>query len=71
MSERGESIAVFVAELRKIAEHCEFGPVLSDMLRDRLVCGTTVKTIQRRLLVEPGVDLREGPRYSLSGGGHG
>ena len=32
---QGESIAVFVAELRKIAEHCDFGAVLSDMLRDR------------------------------------
>ena len=45
----GILIAVFVVELRKIAEHCDFGP----MLRDRLVCGTNVKTIQRRLLIEP------------------
>ena len=45
-----ESIATYVAELRKIAEHCEYGPVLSDMLRDRLVCGIHNKTIQRRLL---------------------
>ena len=36
----GESIAVCVAELRKIAEHCEYGAVLNDMLCDRLVCGT-------------------------------
>ena len=49
----GESIATYVAELRKIAEHCDFGAVLSDMLRlrDRL-CGTVHKGIQRRLLVE-------------------
>ena len=55
----GESIAVFVAELRKIAEHCEFVPVLSDMLRDRLVCGTRVKTIQRRFLVEPALTFEK------------
>ena len=47
----GESIATYVAELRKIAEHCDFGAVLSDMLRDRLVCGAVHKGIQRRLLV--------------------
>ena len=45
-------IAVYVAELRKIAEHCEYGEVLSDMLRDRLVCGTNNKGIQRRLLLQ-------------------
>ena len=49
----GESIATYVAELRKIAEHCQFGAVLNDMLRDRLVCGTVHKAIQRRLLAEP------------------
>ena len=48
----GESIAVFVAQLRKIAEHCDYGAVLSDMLRDRLVCGTSNKGIQRRLLLQ-------------------
>ena len=41
---------MYVAELRKIAECCEYGGVLNDMLRDRLVCGTSNKGIQRRLL---------------------
>jgi len=31
--EEGETVAKFVAELRKIAEYCEYGGVLSDMLR--------------------------------------
>ncbi|XP_035806354.2 uncharacterized protein K02A2.6-like [Amphiprion ocellaris] len=35
----GVSVAAFVAELRQLSEHCEFGSVLDDMLRDRLVCG--------------------------------
>ena len=62
----GESSAVFVAELRKIAEHCDFGPVLSDMLRDRLVCGTNVKTIQRRLLVEPALTFEKALETALA-----
>ena len=45
-----ESIAKYVAELRKLAQHCDYGSVLSDMLRDRLVCGVADKSIQRRLL---------------------
>ena len=62
----GESIAVFVAELRKIAEHCDYGPVLSDMLRDRLVCGTNVKSIQRRLLVEPALTFEKALAMALA-----
>ena len=47
---RPKSIAVYVAELRKLAEYCEYGATLSDMLRDRLVCGILDRTVQRRLL---------------------
>ena len=61
----GESIATYVAELRKIAEHCDFGAVLSDMLRDRLVCGTVHKGIQRRLLVETALTFDKALEISL------
>ena len=47
-----ETIAVFVAELRLLAQHCEFGTSLEDMLRDRLVCGIKDSRLQRRLLTE-------------------
>ena len=32
---QGESVADFVAELRSLAEFCNFGATLNDMLRDR------------------------------------
>ena len=35
----GESLADYIAELRRLATHCEFGGYLDDALRDRLVCG--------------------------------
>ncbi len=35
----GEKVAAYVAELRALAEFCNFGATLEDMLRDRLVCG--------------------------------
>ena len=35
-----ESITKFIAELRLLSEFCDFGDMLDDMIRDRLVCGT-------------------------------
>ena len=49
---QGEMVAAFMAALRQLTEHCEFGTTLDDMLRDRLVCGIANATIQRRLLAE-------------------
>ena len=50
---QGETVATFVAELRRLTEYCDFGTSLEDMLRDRLVCGVNDDRIQRRLLSEP------------------
>ena len=49
----GESVSTYVAELRQLSNHCDFGPSLQQMLRDRLVCGIEDPKIQRRLLAEP------------------
>ena len=46
----GESIQAFAADLRRLSQDCELGETLSDMLRDRLVCGVTLPRIQNRLL---------------------
>ena len=54
----GESIASFVAELRKLAEYCEFGNMLEDMLQDRLVSGIQDTQIQHRLLSESKLTLK-------------
>ena len=50
--QQGESVSAYVAELRKLSEYCQFGDTLSDMLRDRLVCGINDRKLQRRLLSE-------------------
>jgi len=34
----GETVAGYVAALREIADYCNYGTSLSEMLRDRLVC---------------------------------
>lgn len=46
----GETIADYVAELRRLSTHCEFGDHLEDAIRDRLVCGLRDEAVQRRLL---------------------
>nr|XP_021327326.1 uncharacterized protein LOC110438662 [Danio rerio]XP_021332015.1 uncharacterized protein LOC110438662 [Danio rerio] len=48
----GETVADFVAELKKLAQHCEYGSTLPQMLRDILVCGVNDDRMQRRLLSE-------------------
>ena len=61
-----ESIATFVAELRALAEHCGFGPTLSTMLRDRLVCGVNMENVQKRLLAEEKLTFEEALRIATS-----
>ena len=41
---------VYVAELRKIAENCNFGSFLERALRDRLLTGCNDVAMQRELL---------------------
>ena len=48
----GETVATFLSELRSLAQHCNFGAALDNMLRDRFVCGIQDDSIQRRLLSE-------------------
>ena len=61
---QGESIAEYVAALRDLALHCNYGNQLSEMLRDRLVCGINHKGIQRKLLSQK--DLTFEDAYKLA-----
>lgn len=55
----GESVSTYVAELRALAEFCNFGDTLEVMLRDRIVCGIEDRAIQRRLLAEPNLTFKQ------------
>ena len=59
-----ESVANYVAELRRLTEHCEYGTSLNDMLRDRLVCGIKHDRVQQRLLSE-GAELTLEKHFKL------
>ena len=53
-----------MAALCKIAEHCEYGPILNDMLQDRLVCGVTDQQVQHCYLQETSLTYTEA-RYMV------
>ena len=55
----GESITMYVSELRKLSEFCEYGETLEDMLCDRLVCGLAERQVQQCLLVEGDLTLEK------------
>ena len=48
----GESVAAFVAELRKLSEHCNFGDSLNKALRDRIIGIINDDAIRDKLLGE-------------------
>ena len=55
----GESVVTYLAELKRLSEHCNFGDTLEDMLRDRIVCSIQDQRTQRRLLAEPKLTLKK------------
>ena len=58
VQKQGESVADYVAELRRISEHCNFSS-LETMLRDQLVCGVRDSRIQKKLLAESTLDFKK------------
>ena len=55
----GQPIKNFVMELRRLARTCKFGGFLEEALRDRLVCGMTSGSTQKKLLAEKILPYRE------------
>lgn len=65
--EEGETVTMFVAALRKLAEHCEFTEdTLKDAIRDRLVCGLRSEAAQRKLLTVENLTLTKAIEISVS-----
>ena len=59
-----ESVAEYIAELRRLATHCQFKTFLQEALRDRFVCGLQSKTIQKTLLTEKDLTLDKAVRIA-------
>lgn len=64
MRQEGESVAVFVMELRAIAQYCDFGGTLE--LRHRIVCGINDQQIQKKLLAEKALSFDKAMEIALA-----
>ncbi|XP_059929766.1 uncharacterized protein LOC132473577 [Gadus macrocephalus] len=61
-----ETVAQYVAVLKRLSEHCEFGAYLEDALRDRFVCGLKTETVQKCLLTEKDLTFQKAVDYAVS-----
>ena len=64
--QEGESVTQYIAVIKKLSEHCEFGAYLHDALRDRLVCGLNTEAIQKRLLTEAALTFKRAMEIAVS-----
>ena len=63
---QSESVQEFVARLRQLSRDCKFETFLEEMIRDRLVCGVNSDSIQRRLLAEAELTLKQAIDLSVA-----
>ena len=55
----GEALNKYLADLRKMSEHCEFGQFLEDAIRDKFVCGMINSSIRKRLWTDENLTLEK------------
>lgn len=61
-----ESVSDYIATLKRLSIHCEFGASLNDYLRDRLVSGIRSESTKQRLLAEASLTYEEAVKIVLS-----
>ena len=54
----GETVKDYVANLRKLSEHCNFSEKLEEHLRDKFVCGLNDARVQQKLLATKNLTLQ-------------
>ena len=52
-----ENIDQYVTELRRLAKDCAYGDLIEEMIRDRIVCGTSDARVKEKLLQAETLDL--------------
>ena len=57
IQKEGESFQSFVADLRILANTCEYGILKDELIRDKIVCGVSSRHIQKQLLKERDLTL--------------
>ena len=57
--EEGELVDTFITALYKLAEHCEYGNLREELIRDRIVIGVWDKKLSLKLQMEDGLTLEK------------
>ena len=55
--EEGEPIDVFITDLYTLAEHCSYGELHDEMIRDRIVVGIRSAKLSEKLQLDPKLTL--------------
>ncbi|XP_061563112.1 uncharacterized protein LOC133418443 isoform X1 [Cololabis saira] len=55
--QKGESAENFITAVHKLAEHCRFGDLKEEMIRDRIVVGIRNSRLSERLQLDPDLTL--------------
>ncbi|XP_063391394.1 uncharacterized protein K02A2.6-like [Cydia fagiglandana] len=66
IQKKGESLAVYVADLKKMTQYCDFKTELENNLRDQFVCGIADDTIRQRLFVEDGLTFAKAWKLAVA-----
>jgi hypothetical protein len=61
-----ESMSQYLAELRKLSEHCEFQDKLDEQLRDKFTCGCNNEKIQHKLLTIKDLSLKSAFDHAIA-----
>ncbi|XP_063636207.1 uncharacterized protein LOC134806785 isoform X2 [Cydia splendana] len=63
---KGQTVAQYVAELKKMARFCDFKTTLDDNMRDQFVCGLSSDLIRQRLFAEGEINFAKSVSLALS-----
>ena len=55
--EAGESIDTYASNLRSLSDKCNFGALIDEMMRDRIVCGVRDSSLRKKLPQVPELTL--------------
>ncbi|CAH2085393.1 unnamed protein product [Euphydryas editha] len=66
MQDDNETVADYIAVLKKMSTTCDFGGTLEENLRDQFVCGLRSESIRQRLFAEDDIDYKKAYRLATS-----
>jgi hypothetical protein len=62
--QEGETVDVFITDLFNLAEHCNFGVLREELIRDRIVVGIRDKALSEKLQLEADLTLEKAVNFA-------